>query len=87
MSFYRGRKADSIRIVWRKKARSHDSGILICAPLGSVRSNFCATGARVGSWRNDTGVDRADLSAEIFFDSRRLRQYHQFDELMPSRLQ
>jgi hypothetical protein len=87
MRVYLGRKEASMVMVWRRNAAgSHDSGILIRDPLGRVSSNFWASGGWVGIWRNDTGAWTVG-QALYFFDNRRLRQYHQLDGLIFSRLQ
>jgi hypothetical protein len=40
MGRYRGRKHESVRTTWRMKSGWQDSGMLIRAPLGRVKSNF-----------------------------------------------
>jgi len=40
MDRYRGRRQDTMRMAWRKKAGSQESGMESREPFGSVSSNF-----------------------------------------------
>jgi hypothetical protein len=79
MDRYRGRRPDTMRMVWRRKAGSHENGMESREPFGSVISNFCCSTDWGGNWRNETGG--------VWASRWRFRQLKNVFWHMPSRVQ